>query len=282
MCYMRQPVRLEVNRRGALLGALCGIAPPVQRVFAESSPLARITSTAVLGLAIGNTAAQPVTVGLFGEAAPASVELFERLCTGTIPGEPQITYAGSTIYRVEPGRLIEVGSRLSGNTGLDREIDATGRVRSTYIPVAEAFGNSDSNALSHDRPGLLSMRRGGKAFDFLLTTGADPSLDAERLVVGEVTSGASVLAAIDALPVRRPSQSGTLGGVAALYGLRAGVAGGVASTLAFRLNAPGLGLGVGALALAGMQFVGDDPRTQQDLSYRPLTKVRVVNSRIER
>ena len=96
-----------------------------------------------------------------------------------------------------------------------------------------------------------------------------------------MTSGASVLAAIDALPVRRPSQSGTLGGVAALYGLRAGVAGGVASTLAFRLNAPGLGLGVGALALAGMQFVGDDPRTQQDLSYRPLTKVRVVNSRIE-
>lgn len=222
-----------------------------------------------------------MTLGLYGDAAPASVKLFEQLCSGSVPGEPGLSYAGSPILRVEPGRLIEAGKRLDLASGVEREIDSTGRVRSTTVDRAARFANADTNRLSHDRAGLLSMRRGGGSYEFLLTTGADPSLDATHLVIGSVLEGERTLAAIDALPVRLPSKGTELGGVAALYGLRIGVAAGVSSFLTFRLGAPALGLGVGGLTLGGMTLVGDDPRSGPDLAFRPLTKVRLVRASID-
>ena len=52
--------------------------------------------------------------------------------------------------------------RLSAGSSqfIDKEIDNTGYVRSTLVNRAESFTNTDKNSLSHDGPGVLSMRRG--------------------------------------------------------------------------------------------------------------------------
>ena len=76
------------------------------------------------------------------------------------------------------------GSLSGGSTrSVDREIDATGYVRSEMVDRASAYTNDDANTLSHDRAGLLSMRRGGGSFEFGLTPAPNPVLDLARVRV---------------------------------------------------------------------------------------------------
>lgn len=244
---------------GALLASLASVAlSPAPRAavsLAErSSP--RITSRARLLIAIGDGPPQPLTLGLYGELAPASVALFEGLCAGTLAstlGSKDLTYAGSSVSRIERDKLILGGSLSGGSTrALDREIDGTGYVRTELVNRADAYANADANGLSHDRAGLLSMRRGGGAFEFGLTPAANTALDATRIVIGEVSEGGEggevgegdaggaggagggglrLVAALNAMPARQPSVASELGGVAALYGLRGGLGFGFAGLL---------------------------------------------------
>ena len=179
-------------------------------------------------MVIGNESPRLVRLGLYGDAAPASVATFRGLCTASLPGAPGLTYRGSTVSRVERDRYVLLG-KLSGGEGrtFDREIDSTGFVRTTFVERADSYRNSDDNRLSHgDRAGLLSVKRGGGSFEFMLTLRPDAALDRERLVIGEVLpdddgvdggggGGASTaLAAIGAVPTRAPS--GELSGLASL------------------------------------------------------------------
>ncbi|EOD36140.1 hypothetical protein EMIHUDRAFT_226708 [Emiliania huxleyi CCMP1516] len=253
--------------------------------LALASP--QITSRAELRIAIGDSPPQTLSLGLYGTAAPESVALFEGLCRGiSDAGRPPktLTYAGSSISRIERDRII-VGGSLSGGNGrkVDREIDATGYVRTETLSRADAFANDDSNALPHDRAGLLSMRRGGRAFEFGLTPCANRALDATRIVVGEVLgeadggAGLRLLSTLNDLPARQPSAVSELGGVAALLGLGLGFAGlvGQGLRLARREALAAAGLGTAAAS-----FVGTDPREGRDLAYRPLTKVRIVSASV--
>ena len=281
---MRQPfVPSRHAVAASLLTSLASLPVPPARAAAGG----RITSRASLSVAIGDTAPQPLTVGLFGDEAPSSVALFEALCTGTLGSG--LTYVGSSVSRVERDKLILGGSLAGGSTrSVSRAIDRTGYVRSETLNRADEFANSDANALSHDRAGLLSMRKGGGAFEFGITPAANPALDATRIVIGEVASteddgGASIrlIAALNELPARQPSAVSELGGVAALYGLRLGLGFGFAGLIGQSLELSRRdALAVTALGTAGAQFIGSDPRDQPDLSYRPLTKVRIVNARV--
>ena len=85
------------------------------------------------------------------------------------------------------------------------------------VDRASAYTNDDANTLSHDRAGLLSMRRGGGSFEFGLTPAPNPALDATRLVIGEVSEdegegegGLRLVAALNAVPVRLPSPASEL------------------------------------------------------------------------
>ena len=251
---------------------------------AAFEPAPQITRRARLLISIGDSAPAPLVVGLYGDAAPRSVALFEGLCAGTLG--KGLTYTGSSVSRIERDKLILGGSLSGGSTrSVSREIDSTGYVRSETVSVADspAYANDDANALSHDRSGLVSMRKGGNAFEFALTPAANTALDATRIVVGEALDpeSAELIARLNALPAQQPNPAGTLGGVAALYGLRAGLGFGLAG-----LAGQGLELSrrdavaVAVLGTAGASFVGSDPRDQPDLSYRPLTKVRIVNARL--
>ena len=82
--------------------------------LALASP--QITSRAELRIAIGDSPPQTLSLGLYGTAAPDSVALFEGLCRGiSDAGRPPktLTYAGSSISRIERDRII-VGGSLSG------------------------------------------------------------------------------------------------------------------------------------------------------------------------
>ena len=99
----------------ALFASLASVGPPTApraAVFLaeRSSPL--ITSRARLLIAIGDAPPQPLTLGLYGEAAPASVALFEGLCAGTLAstlGNKDLSYAGSSVSRIERDKLITGG-----------------------------------------------------------------------------------------------------------------------------------------------------------------------------
>mmetsp|Transcript_63468 Transcript_63468/g.153232 ORF Transcript_63468/g.153232 Transcript_63468/m.153232 type:complete len:108 (-) Transcript_63468:195-518(-) len=69
--------------------------------------------------------------------------------------------------------------------------------------------NDDANDLSHDAAGLLSVRRGGGSFEFMLTPAANAKLDKEWLVIGQVTEpeGMQVLARLNSLPTNNYDQT---------------------------------------------------------------------------
>lgn len=69
-----------------------------------------------------------------------------------------------------------------------------------------------------------------------------------------------------------------MSGFASLVGLRLGLALSIGGIIDYGL---GLGAPVGILLGLGAAWaVGSDPRSQPDLAYRPLTKVRIVSAKV--
>mmetsp|Transcript_14098 Transcript_14098/g.23402 ORF Transcript_14098/g.23402 Transcript_14098/m.23402 type:complete len:269 (+) Transcript_14098:65-871(+) len=258
-----------------------GVASVAMTVIRINS--VQITSQAILSIAVGNALPQPLTVGLYGTLAPQSVALFEGLCDGTLGTD--LKYAGSFVSRIEQNKLILGGSLAGGSTlAISREIDKTGYVRSEIVNRAADFWNDDANTLSHDRAGLLSMRKGGGSFEFGLTPAANPALDATRIVIGEVLADENgdnlrLIAALNDLPTRQPSAMSELGGLVSLYGLRLGLGFGFGGLIGQSLQLSRRdALLATALGAAGASFIGSDPRDTPDLTYRPLTKVRILSA----
>jgi cyclophilin family peptidyl-prolyl cis-trans isomerase len=276
--------RRQLLSTSVLYAGMLALVPPgaIRRpalAADEPMPMPLITNTASLSIAIGGEAPSVLRVGLFGDAAPKHVALFESLCAGTMR---DLTYSGSSISRIERGKIILAGSLAGGSTrAVEREIDRTGYVRQKVVNRADDYLIvGESNALSHDRAGLISMRRGGGAFEFAITPAANPALDAERIVIGEVVGegSAELIARLDALPTREPSTQSELSGLASLIALRVGLGVSVGGIIDYGL---GLGAPVGiALGLAAAWAVGNDPRAQPDLAYRPLVKVRIIKARL--
>ncbi|KAL3924705.1 MAG: hypothetical protein SGPRY_003839, partial [Prymnesium sp.] len=187
----------------ACLSLACRVAPPVP---ASATP-AFVTQRVQLDVSIGTDDARPIVIGLYGEDAPASSRMFAQLCSATVPDAPGMGYTGSVASRVERDKAIVIGRPSGGQAQyLERSIDSTGYVRTNVVNRADSFISEDKNTLSHDRPGVVSMRRGGGDFEFVITPTANPSLDAERVVVGEVLDGLDVVAEMNAVPARRPSK----------------------------------------------------------------------------
>lgn len=165
-----------------------------------------ITKKISLGIAIGTGEPQFLTVGLYGDAAPASTALFANLCTASLPGAPDLTYRNSQATRVERDKLIVLGRLSAGSAqAVSRRLDDTGYIRQELVDKAEQYTNSDSNELRHDRAGLLSLKKGGGSFEFVLSPAANRALDADYIVAGEVLSGLDVVAAMNAVPTKTPN-----------------------------------------------------------------------------
>jgi hypothetical protein len=95
---------------------------------------------------------------------------------------------------------------------VERSIDSTGYVRSVYVSRADAFKNSDANELRHDRPGRVSMQKGGGDFRLTIAPAENRALDETNIVIGQVlrlgtaeeSPSTSLLREINEVPVRQP------------------------------------------------------------------------------
>ncbi|KAL1503687.1 hypothetical protein AB1Y20_012160 [Prymnesium parvum] len=254
-CSLASPHPRRLSRRSLCAAAVSSALASrfASRADADAA-VARITERVQLEVAVGTAEPRPLVIGLYGDAAPASAALFRQLCFASIPSAPGVGYTGSVASRIERGRAISIGRPPAGEAQyLERSIDQTGYVRTTLVNRADAFPNSDENSLSHDRPGVVSMRRGGRDFEFVITPAANPSLDAERVVVGQVLDGLELVAEIDAVPARRPSKENEVG--AAVFALG----------------------GYDESRYLSVAKAAGGPRARVEQAYRPLKKVKITS-----
>ena len=209
----------QLTRRACV--ALAAAALGGRASTAEDADPPLVTSRVALGITVGTGEARTLPVGLYGDTAPASSALFRSLCEGSVPGVAELSYRGSTASRIEKDRMIVLGKPSGGVAQyIDRTIDGTGYVRSELVNRADGYANTDAGApLGHSRAALVSMRRGGGAFEFALSPRANRALDAEWIVVGEVgAEGLPLLEEINKVPARKPTATSVVYGAAAKAG----------------------------------------------------------------
>jgi len=146
------------------------------------------------------TVKKSFVLGLYGKEAPEAVANFVALSAGTLEcpclpdnsdteslargaltkksvtraclaGEEEpVSYSRSTVWRIIKDKRVDFGQ-------------VQGKFAFRQPPTTPA---DEAKLLRHDRPGLLTVPRGGGSFDFAITLAPLPELDATNMVIGEV------------------------------------------------------------------------------------------------
>lgn len=143
-----------------------------------------------------------ITLELFGDVVPKTVENFRCLCTGergvsAVSGKA-LHYKGSRFHRIIPGKVIQGGDFQNGNgTGGD----------SIYNQDDDGTFPCENFKVKHDRPGLISMaHKRGEAdkncSQFFFTSKAEPKLDGKHVVFGRVIEGISLVSKLESVGTR--------------------------------------------------------------------------------
>ncbi|CAM0879296.1 unnamed protein product [Alopecurus aequalis] len=215
------------------------VAPPSVRAQ-EAAPEAAapcieelpITAKAFLDVSIGGEPAGRITIGLFGDAAPAGAARFVSLATGVgyrrkefvkvVPGYVQ--HAGVVSYPAIPA----VTDRLAAEMDAVRARCVGSGATTMHAAGAVSIVVRDPS-LPPPKPKLVA--RGGKleiqqeqvgvvpnGTEFVIATRDSPELDASALVVGRVVDGMDVVGKIAAVPTVRDNTGSAYFKVAKLIG----------------------------------------------------------------
>ncbi|KAI0562292.1 cyclophilin type peptidyl-prolyl cis-trans isomerase [Gracilaria domingensis] len=204
----RRVVRARVDgglaRRQVLQMLLLSVAMPVP-AHVHTAPLVAAAAAAsgsdrvFFEVSVAGRPAGRFVVELFADAAPVSVDTFKKLVDGSLRNRSGRTagYRYAQASRVIAGKHVELG-RV-------KQIDALNQqpgIPQRQILTVQVPENRDSNQLSHDSKGLVSVQRGG-SFEFSVLLAPDAELDESHLVIGRVVDGMNVIDVLGKVPTNR-------------------------------------------------------------------------------
>ena len=175
----------------------------------------KVTSKVYLDISIARGPAERITLGVFGDDAPAASKFFLSVCKGDY-GDG-VSYDGAQVSRIELDKRIDVGKLAKGGSQKQETwMDGMGKVRIRSVSLASKTTHRDVNNFLNDESGVLSVKKGGGSFDFTISPKPNPSLDSENVVIGKVISGMNVVDEINKVPTSKEDIIGSKGGFSAL------------------------------------------------------------------
>jgi len=169
------------------------------------------------GGATGEDRTARIVIGLYEDAAPNICKTFLKLVKGELIapcmdefealGDPDAFAVSARSKLTKRNNYRQCKATEDKPVGYeysqlwrvikDKRLDF-GRINKLY---RQTENNNDANDLKHDRAGLVSTRKKGGQFEFTITPKANPALDEENIVFGEVLEGMEEIEMLNNIPV---------------------------------------------------------------------------------